>query len=66
MSIYVLVVTGSTPLGNTVTGWVMDSLGKQYGFFMNGIVAFAIVLLLFFVFRRFLMKAKVVPDKAIS
>jgi MFS family permease len=63
MSIYVLVVTGSTPLGNTVTGWVMDSLGKQYGFFMNGIVAFAIVLLLFFVFRRFLMKAKVVPDK---
>ncbi len=63
VSIYVLVVTGSTPLGNTISGWVMDSLGKQYGFFMNGIVAFAMVLMLFFVFKKYLMKAKVVPDK---
>ncbi len=62
MSIYVLVVTGSTPLGNTITGWEMDSLGKQYGFFMSGIVSFILVLILFLVFKSYLMKAKVVPE----
>jgi MFS family permease len=63
MSIYVMVVTGSTPLGNTFTGWTMDSIGKQYGFFINGIIAFALVLTLFLIFRSYLMKARVVPDK---
>jgi MFS family permease len=63
MSIYVMVVTGSTPLGNTFTGWTMDSIGKQYGFFINGIIAFALVLTLFLVFRKLLVKARVVPEK---
>lgn len=64
VSIYVLVVTGSTPLGNAFTGWAMDSLGKTYGFFVDGIVSFVIVFSLFSVYRRYLLKAKVVPDKA--
>ncbi|MDR2910123.1 MAG: MFS transporter [Bacteroidales bacterium] len=63
MSIYVLVVTGSTPLGNTLTGWAMDSVGKQYGFFIVGAAAFILVLILFLVFKNYLLKAKVVLDK---
>jgi MFS family permease len=63
MSIYVLVVTGSTPLGNTLTGWAMDSAGKQYGFFIVGAASFILVLILFLVFRNYLLKAKVVLDK---
>ncbi len=62
MSIYVLVVTGSTPLGNTIAGWEMDSLGKPYGFFMSGIISFILVMTLFLVFKNYLMKAKVVPE----
>ncbi len=62
MSIYVLVVTGSTPLGNTIVGWEMDSLGKPYGFFMSGIMSFILVLILFLIFKNYLMKAKVVPE----
>ncbi|MDR2979553.1 MAG: MFS transporter [Bacteroidales bacterium] len=63
MSIYVLVVTGSAPLGNALTGLVMDTLGKQYGFFINGLVAFTVVLILFLAYKNYLLKAKVVPDK---
>ncbi|MDR2925780.1 MAG: MFS transporter [Azoarcus sp.] len=63
MSIYVLLVTGSTPLGNTLTGWAMDWAGKPYGFFMNGIVSFIIVLILFIIYKQYLLKARVVPDR---
>ncbi len=63
MSIYVLVVTGSTPLGNAFTGFAMDWVGEPYGFFIDGIVAFTIVSMLFVIYRNFLRKAKVVPDK---
>ncbi|MDR2927667.1 MAG: MFS transporter [Cytophagaceae bacterium] len=63
MSIYVLVVTGSTPLGNTFTGWAMDTAGKSYGFFIDGVIAFTVVMILFIVYRNYLMKAKVVSDK---
>jgi len=64
MSIYVMVVTGSTPLGNALSGLAMDSVGKRYGFFLNGAATFALVLALFLVFRRYLLKARVVPDKS--
>lgn len=63
MSIYVLVVTGSTPLGNTLTGWAMDTVDKKYGFFMNGTATFLLVLTLFLIFRNLLKKARVVADK---
>lgn len=63
MSIYVLLVTGSTPLGNALSGWAMDRAGKTYGFFVNGIISFIIVLILFLLYRKYLLKAKVVPDK---
>jgi MFS family permease len=63
MSIYVLVVTGSTPLGNAFIGWSMDHIGKPYGFFIGGIVSFAIVFTLFVIYRKYLKKAQVVPDK---
>ncbi len=64
MSMYVLVVAGSTPLGNTFIGWAMDLVGKPYGFFVSGAVSFILVLILFLVFRTHLMKVKVVPDQA--
>jgi MFS family permease len=62
MSIYVLVVTGSTPLGNALTGLAMDLAGRPYGFFLNGSAAFVLVLVLFLTLRKYLMKARVVPD----
>ncbi len=60
MSIYVLVVTGSTPLGNAFSGWVMDTIGEAYGFFVNGIISFVVALTLFLIFRKHLMRATVV------
>jgi MFS family permease len=63
VSLYVLVVSGSAPLGSVLTGWAMDAFGKEYGFFADGIAAFAIVVVLYFVFRQYLMKARVVPEE---
>ncbi len=62
MSIYVLINTGSTPLGNTFTGWAMDTIGEKYGFFSNGIITFSLIMILFIIYKRYFEKAKVVPD----
>ncbi len=61
MSIYVLINTGSTPIGNALTGLAMDTFGKQYGFFANGFVSFTLVLILFIIYRSLLLKARVIP-----
>ncbi len=61
MSIYVLINTGSTPVGNALTGLAMDTLGEKYGFFSNGLVAFVLTLLFFFLYKRYFNKVKVVP-----
>jgi MFS family permease len=63
MSIYVLINTGSTPIGNSLTGFAMDTIGEQYGFFINGLVSFVLVLILFYIHRQHLAKGKVVPGQ---
>lgn len=62
MSIYVLINTGSTPIGNSLSGLAMDTVGEQYGFFINGAVTFVLVLILFYVHRQYISKGKVVPE----
>ncbi len=61
MSIYVLINTGSTPIGNAFTGFAMDRMGEKYGFFSNGLVSFVVVLLLFLIYKHYFGKAKVIP-----
>ncbi len=63
MSIYVLINTGSTPIGNTLTGWAMSGFGEKYGFFFNGVVSFTLVLILFLYYRKYIEKAQVVEGE---
>ncbi len=63
MSIYVLINTGSTPIGNSLTGLAMDTAGEKYGFFINGLITLILVLIFFFIYRKYLEKGKVVADK---
>ncbi len=60
MSIYVLLNTGSTPLGNTLTGWAIGMAGERYGFFLNGLVSFVLVLIILSIYRNHILKARVV------
>ncbi len=62
MSIYVLINTGSTPLGNTLTGWAMNDMGEKYGFFFNGLMSFILVLFLFIMYKQHYGKVRVIPD----
>ena len=62
MSIYVLINTRSTPVGNSLTGLAMDGLGAKYGFFSNGLITFVFVGIFFYIYRHFLKKARVVPE----
>lgn len=63
MSIYVLINTGSTPLGNAFTGLTMDTIGEKYGFFCNGLITFVLILLFFFLYKQHYKKARVVANK---
>ncbi len=60
MSIYVLIVTGSSPLGNTFTGWAISLTAAEYGFFINGAVSVALVVTTFFIYKQHWKKARVV------
>ncbi len=62
MSIYVLIVTGSSPLGNTFTGWAISLTSEKYGFFINGAVSVALVLMIFFMYKKHLQRARVVKE----
>ncbi len=62
MSIYVLIVTGSTPLGNLFTGWAISLTAEKYGFFINGAVSVALVLVIFFMYKKHLQRARVVKE----
>jgi MFS family permease len=62
MSIYVLIVTGSSPLGNTFTGWAIGLTAEKYGFFINGAVSVALVAAIFFIYKKHLHRARVVKD----
>ncbi len=60
MSIYVLIVTGSTPLGNTFTGFAIGLLGGKYSFFIGGFISLVLVLIITYLFRKYIGKVKVV------
>lgn len=62
MSIYVLLVTGGSPLGNLFTGWALGFFGERYGFFINGLVSIVLVFIVFLVYRQQLHKARVVKN----
>jgi predicted MFS family arabinose efflux permease len=51
MSVYSLLAMGSTPVGNFLTGAVMDSIGGDSGFLFCGIVTLALLAPVF-VFKR--------------
>lgn len=59
MSIYVLVSTGSTPIGNIFTGFAMHIMGEKYGFFINGLISFLLVFLVYYFYKHHLIRARV-------
>ena len=52
MSIYTLVNTGSTPIGNSLTGLIMSLLGAKFGFFMDGLITVILILIIFNIYYR--------------
>ncbi|MBP9478653.1 MAG: MFS transporter [Sebaldella sp.] len=52
MSIYTLVNTGSTPIGNSLTGLFMSLLGARFGFFMDGFLTMLFILIIFNIYYR--------------
>lgn len=52
MSIYSLVFTGTTPLGNLLSGYAADGLGADGAFILLGILAFIPVVFILLWFRR--------------
>ncbi len=52
MSIYTLVNTGSTPIGNSLTGLFMSLLGAKFGFFMDGLITVILILIIFNIYYR--------------
>lgn len=49
MSIYALITCGSAPIGNSITGAIMEKAGANYGYFVCGLVTLvlAVILLLY-------------------
>ncbi len=60
MSIYVLINVGSTPIGNSFTGYAMGVLGEKYGFFIDGLISLILVLTVLYIYRKHISKAQVV------
>lgn len=52
MSMYTLVNTGSTPIGNSLTGLIMTLLSPKFGFFMDGLFTVILILLIFNIYYR--------------
>ena len=61
MSIYILITTGTAPLGNTFSGFIMKQFGGEYAFLINGLVTLVLVSVLYFIYHNYLKKARVVP-----
>ena len=61
MSMYILITTGTAPIGHTFSGFVMKQLGGEYALLINGLITILMVSILHFVYRNYLRKAKVVP-----
>lgn len=52
MSVYSLVFSGVTPIGNLFSGYVADKFGASYGFMYSGIISLFLVVILMLIFRR--------------
>ncbi|MDF2924776.1 MAG: arabinose efflux permease family protein [Paenibacillaceae bacterium] len=61
MSIYSLVFTGSTPLGNLFAGSAAERLGPDGAFILSGVLAFIPIMLILLLFR---LKRKPAPAQA--
>ena len=61
MSMYILITTGTAPLGHTFSGFIMKQIGGEYAFLINGLITISMVGILYFVYRNYLKKAKVIP-----
>jgi predicted MFS family arabinose efflux permease len=61
MSMYILITTGTAPIGNTFSGFIMKQLGGEYALLVNGAITLVLVSVLYFVYRNFLVKVRVVP-----
>jgi MFS family permease len=44
MSVYTLVVSGSTPIGNLYAGLADDYIGARFGFAACGVIVFALLI----------------------
>jgi predicted MFS family arabinose efflux permease len=61
MSMYILITTGTAPLGNTFSGFIMKQFGGEYALLFNGLITLVLVSALYFIYHNYLEKAKVVP-----
>ena len=61
MSMYILITTGTAPIGNTFSCFIMKQLGGEYALLVNGAITLVLVSVLYFVYRNFLVKVRVVP-----
>ena len=61
MSMYILITTGTAPLGHTFSGFIMKQFGGEYAYLVNGLITLVLVSILYFVYHNYLKKARVVP-----
>ena len=61
MSIYILITTGTAPLGYTFSGFIMKHFGGEYALLINGLITFVMVGILYLIYHNYLVKARVVP-----
>lgn len=52
MSVYTLVFTGTTPLGNLFTGGTADKLGASSSFILSGIISFSFITIMNLLFSK--------------
>jgi len=61
MSIYILITTGTAPLGNTFSGFIMKQFSGAHAFLINGSITLVMVGILYLLYHNYLVKARVVP-----
>lgn len=58
MSVYTIIVSGTTPVGNLYVGTVMEHLGAEMGFFMSGIAIFILSAILLAARRKLIKESR--------
>jgi len=58
MSVYTIVVSGTTPVGNFYAGTVMEHMGANMGFFMCGVATLIPAVILLIVKRNFIKEGR--------